>query len=518
MAAWDRVLRDEFEKSLATHQDHVAITCGGRELTYEDLDVRSRQTMAGFAAQGLSVGDRVAVCLHNSVESVIAELAILRYGACKVPINVNFKAAQVAGLLEHSGGRLLIAAGDQATAILQADPPDDLETVVRVGDGHPEATPFHEFGAGSPPGPRQEIRPDSPAAIFYTGGTTGAPKGVCHLQEGMVACLYSHIIEAEISADERLLLTTPLNHAAGMFLLTGLLRGAHVTIHEGFDIEDVQDALASGITWSFMVPTMIYRLLEANADQGTPAPSLRTVVYGAAPIMADRLRDAIDVFGPVFVQLYAQTECPDFATTLKKRDHVKALSPEDAHLLGSCGQAVLMTDVQVVDDQGTKLGPDEIGEVCLRSPYTMSSYYRDPEATAKVLGDDGWLRTGDIGQFDEQGYLYLKDRRNDVVVSGGLNVYSGDVETIVGRAPGVADVAIIGIPHDDWGEAVHAVILLQPDGDRSSVEEHCRASLAAYQRPKTYEYVDRFPLTPYGKIDKKRLREPHWRGRDRSIH
>jgi fatty-acyl-CoA synthase/long-chain acyl-CoA synthetase len=219
------------------------------------------------------------------------------------------------------------------------------------------------------------------------------------------------------------------------------------------------------------------------------------------------------MFGPVFVQLYGQTEAPNWGTRLAKTDHDLARP----HLLSSCGQASIMADVQVVDDQGTPAPAGETGEICLRAPYTLDGYLDDPQATAdKFLGD--WIRTGDIGLLDEHGYLYLRDRKNDMVISGGMNVYCREVEDVLTRHPSVRAAAVIGIPHEDWGEAVHAVIV--PATDRFSDSEllsWARDRLAGYARPKSVELVEALPETPFGKVDKKILRAPYWTDRDRAI-
>jgi fatty-acyl-CoA synthase len=508
-AAW--TLRDLVASSLADNARRLALVCDDERLTYEELDRASLQAALDLRDAGVEPGDRVALLVANGLEYPVYDLAVLRAGAVKIPLNDMLAPADAAFPLEHSGARVLVvspglaALGDAARETLSRPPP--MLTV------KPVAQLLAEAGEGDLD---VAIGPDDFAAIYYTGGTTGKPKAIVHSQRNLAVNMLSTVVEAEIGRDERLLLATPLPHAAGVFTLAGLVRGATVVIERRFDVDRVLAAIAAhGITWTFMVPTMIYRVLDAPALARTDHGSLRTVLYGAAPIRPDRLAQAVDVFGPAFIQLYGQTECPNFATTLSKRDHVSTdAKPE---ILTSCGRPCLMAQVTIRDEEGRALPAGEVGEVCVRAPYTMTGYLDDPDATAtRFFGD--WLRTGDLGELDADGYLYLKDRRNDMVISGGMNVYSSMVERVVGECPGVAQAAVIGIPDPDWGEAVHAVVTVRsPDLAEEDVIAYCRDKLAGYMRPKSVEIVDEMPLTPYGKMDKKRLRARHWEGASRQI-
>jgi fatty-acyl-CoA synthase/long-chain acyl-CoA synthetase len=260
---------------------------------------------------------------------------------------------------------------------------------------------------------------------------------------------------------------------------------------------------------------MIYRLLDELAIRPRDTASLRTIVYGAAPITARRLRQGLDALGPVFLQIYGQTEAPNFLTTLAKRDHLR---PE---LHGSCGQPVLLADIAIRRPDGALALPGEAGEVVARSPYTLERYHDDPERTAEAY-DGAWLRTGDLGYLDEAGYLFLVDRAKDMIISGGMNVYSSEVENAVQEHPGVRQVVVIGVPHDDWGEAVHAVVVpaggAGPPLTEAQLIAHCRDRLARYKVPKSVEFVDAVPVTAYGKPDKKALRARHWAGQERAVH
>jgi fatty-acyl-CoA synthase len=491
-------LGEEFVAALARYRERTAVEVGERSWSFADLDRWSGAVAAQLASLGVGAGRAVALHLTNGVEFVVCDIAIARLGAVKVPVNPLLPAATVDHVLQASKARVVIGStslGGRADLWVS-------------DDGGPLPGPsLAEAGSF---GAVKAVAPDDRAAIYFTGGTTGLPKGVVHTQASAVAVHYAQIIEAEIGQEDRLLLSTPLAHAAGLFAQSALIRGATSVIEPGFDAARTLDLLQhKGITWTFLVPTMIYRLLDLS-----PVPhSLRTVVYGAAPIAPSRLAQALDRFGPVFVQLYGQTENPNWGTRLAKSDH----DPARPELLGSCGRASIMADVAVVSPEGAPLPSGETGEVCLRSPYTLESYLDDPAATAAKFLPDGWIRTGDIGVLDAAGYLHLRDRTSDMVISGGMNVYCREVEDALARHPAVARVAVIGVPHEDWGEAVHAVVVPRPGFDATELVAWSRAELAAYARPKSVEVVGDLPETPFGKIDKKVLRAPHWAGREREI-
>lgn len=491
-------LGDEFAAALHRHRDRTAIETGGQRWTFDDLGRWAGAVAALLQAHGVTAGDTVALYLGNGVEFVVADVAVALLGAVKVPVNPVLPPDTVRYIVTVTRARVVIVDPALGTEL----PPDVAVLLVDelAGPAEPDLPP-------PPP-----IGPDARAAIYFTGGTTGRPKGVVHTQASAVAVQYAQLLEAEILQDDRLLLTTPLAHAAGLFAQSALIRGATSVIEPGFEAERVLAAFRDrGITWTFLVPTMLYRLLDAL--DGPKDLGLRTIVYGAAPITPDRLTRALEVFGPVFVQLYGQTECPNWGTRLAKDDH----NPAWPELLDSCGRASIMADVAIVDEHFATATAGDTGEVCLRSPYVLEGYLDDPSATADKFLPEGWIRTGDIGYLDDGGYLHLRDRRADMVISGGMNVYCREVENVLAGHPSISQVAVIGVPHDDWGEAVHAVIVPTGQPDTDEIVEWCRSRLAAYARPKSVELVDELPVTPFGKIDKKALRAPHWAGRDRAI-
>ena len=457
----------------------------------------------GLTKLGIARGDFVALYLKNSAEYVIADLALLKIGAVKVPLNEYQSADDVAYILDDTRASTLVAHQSLLAGLGSAAAERmALSHVVCVAEAEHEAPNLahhrwdHLFAAE--PFVAVESSPDDIAMITYTGGTTGTPKGVVQDQASLGVNLYAHIVAGEIAASDVMLLSTPLPHSAGYHLQACLLQGGQVILQSRFDPAAFHTVVEDRkVTWTFLVPTMIYRLLE---HRGTPVrdhSSLRTIVYGAAPMSSVQLHRAIEKFGQCFIQLYGQTECPNYITALTKDDH----GNPDLH--ESCGKAVPFVELATTADDQRNLG-----EVVVRSPYLLSEYFNNPEATRSAL-KAGWLHTGDIGYINDDGYLFLKDRAKDMIISGGMNVYTSEVEQLMKRHSAVADAAVIGLPHADWGEQVHAVVQVRSDAEvtENALIDYCKGKLSRYKVPKTVEFRAMLPLTAYGKVDKKALRK-----------
>ncbi|GAA0193809.1 long-chain fatty acid--CoA ligase [Cytobacillus oceanisediminis] len=501
-------LWNAFRRSLAHGGDRPALSTPGRTWSHRELAGAAGHVAGLLAAHGVGAGDRVVLLLGNGPGFVAADLAIMARGAVKTPLNMMMAPSEV--------GRAL-AFVEPAVVVVDAEGRERC-TDIPAGTAVVELAPGWEADVGPRdvlPGPVDVTLAD-PAAIYLSSGTTGRPKGIVHSQDTVLHNLWAHLLDAGIDADSHLLLTTPLPHSAGLFTEAALLAGAHVRVEPGFDAERwVALVDEHDVTWSYGVPTMVKRILDVAERDGWAPTSLRTFQYGSAPMSPGLLRRALDVLGPVLQQLYAQTECPQYATLLRKSDHV--LAADRPELLASAGRASTMCEVSVRGPDGAALPTGEVGEVCLRSPYVMVGYWRDPDGFAERF-HGGWLRTGDVGRLDADDYLFLVDRLADMVVSGGMNVFGIEVEAALSLHPGVAQSAVIGVPDDEWGERVHAVVVPRGRVVVADLEEHCRQHLAAYKRPKGYSLVEALPLTPYGKVDKKAIRAPHWAGADRAVN
>lgn len=520
-------LKGCFETSLARNSERTALHFKetGHTLTYAALDEQSNAVAHALIDRGVTPGDRVAMMMSNCVEYVVADLAIIKAGAVKVPLNDMLTPEEFEYMLSDSGAATVIAGPEFTDTLndLQASLPE-LKHCIGIERGQVIPEEFTQFttliaNGESETTPAVDIAPSDPVAHYYTGGTTGKPKGVVHSHRNMSMNTYAHSIELGITGDDRLLLMTPLPHSAGLFLWGGLLTGATMVVHDGFAPEDALRTIETrSITWTFMVPTMIYRLLDHPDLDSFDTSTLETLAYGAAPMTATRIKEGLNAFGSIFLQFYGQTEIPNLITTFGKQEHKQAVKSGATKRLESAGQSSLMADVKIIDyDSGDEVPPGDVGEILATAPYAMDEYFEQPEKTTETL-DDGWVRTGDIGRIDENGYLYLLDRDSDVIITGGMNVYSTEVEEVLDRHSDIKEVAVIGIPDPDWGEAIHAVIIPHTarltDADiMAFADEH----LADYKKPKSVEFVDKIPTTPYGKQDKVALRDRHWEDEIRDI-
>jgi fatty-acyl-CoA synthase len=362
------------------------------------------------------------------------------------------------------------------------------------------------------------VFPADPFAIVYTSGTTGLPKGILFdhaaaLQHGTVACL-----EYEITADSRYLIQIPHNSCVNITMVPALMAGAAIGFAEsrsfnGFALCEIVQRHA--VTHTFLVPTMLATLLAQDpGDFPQRLATLTTLGYGSAPIPAERLRQLIERYGPIFIQLYGMAEIASIGTLLRKQDHVAAIT-DKPHLLASCGQPSYATTVRLAAPGGGEVQSGETAEIVFGGPHTMQGYFREPERTDKAL-IGGWLHSGDVGRMDSEGYFYIVDRIKDLIIRGGYNLAPSEVEAVLYTHPAVLDAAVIGIPDDKWGEAVLAVVTLKP-GSSASGEELlalCRESkLASIKQPERVEQVATMPRNTIGKIDKKALRDPYWEGR-----
>ncbi|CCW17790.1 Long-chain-fatty-acid--CoA ligase [Sphingobium indicum BiD32] len=489
-------LADLLLQAVRRHGGRVAIHTT-EMLSYADLDERSDRLAAFLSSRGFGTGSRIALHLRNGAEYVVADLAILKLAAAKVPLNELIAPAEIAYCLNHAAVDVLIAHASFLNPVARQPIDRDILTIA-VGDhspDHGDHLTWAEVMSHPSVASRIVADPDDTAMIIYTGGTTGRPKGVRHSYGRLGVNLLAQLVCGDIRSDEVMYLSTPLPHSAGFHLQACLLQGGQAILAAKFDPGRFLDACEQyRVTWSFMVPTMIYRLLDAMDARRCDLSSVRTVVYGAAPMSQPRLKEGLRRFGPVFIQLYGQIESPNWITGLTKEDHLTD------HLLASCGRAVPFVDVRIAGES-----PDA-GEVEVRSPYRMLDYLDDRHATGAAFNGE-WLRTGDLGYLDSQGYLFLVDRAKDMIISGGMNVYSVEVEAALRLHPDVREVAVVGLPDDDWGEAVTAVIVTSADpAPLEDLRRHAKQSLSAYKTPKRFVFLEEMPLTAFGKIDKKRLR------------
>jgi acyl-CoA synthetase (AMP-forming)/AMP-acid ligase II len=477
---------------------------------------------------GIRKGDRVGMLLRNCCEFIEVDFALSKTGIVRVPLNVRLTAKDHEYMLNDSGANCIIF-GEEFTGTIHAIKPN-LKTVkefIRISEGVSEEDILGSFDY-------EDLIRDSPSdepfgiieeedlhTLFYTSGTTGKPKGVMLTQRSWANVAINLILDyGPITEEDVILNLQPLSHGAGFFVLPFFIMGAaNVLIPELKPSLIFETIEREKVTVLKLVPTMLYQLVEYPGKTQYDLRSLNSIIYGGSPIAVPRLIEAIQFFGKKLVQLYGQGEAPMCISTLSKKDHIIEGPEEVVKRLNSAGKSCVNVEVRIVDKDGKDVETGEVGEVIVKGYHIMKGYWNLPEATAEVLRD-GWIYTGDLGYLDSKGYIYLVDRKRDVIISGAFNIYPKEIEDVILTHPSVKEVAVIGVPDDKWGEAIKAVVVPKEGMQVAEREiiEYCRDRMASFKKPKSVEVAKELPRNPYGKILKTVLREPYWNGFDRRIH
>ncbi len=499
--------------------DRVAFVLDDRSITYREFGEQLSCFVQALKARGLRHGDAIAVLSSNRPEAFMGTAAAYLMGLRITWMHPLGSEDDHAYLLEDSEVRTLFfdpdTFGERAQALAARVP--TLATVLGLGPGAFGDDILAQAARLQPRPLVAEAAADDLCTLVYTGGTTGKPKGVTHTQRVHVTMVMAELSEWDWPVEVRFLAMTPITHAAGAMIMAVLLRSGTFVMSKGFDADRFLDLVARHrITATFLVPTMIYVLLDHPRLAGADLSSLQLIIYGAAPMSPARLKEGMRVFGPVFMQIYAQSEAPNTLTVLRRIDHDPERYP---HRLASCGRPIANSQVRLLDDAGNEVPLGEVGEICARGPLVMKGYWNKPDETAKALRN-GWLYTGDLARADADGFLYIVDRSKDMIISGGFNVYPREVEDVLTQHPAVAAAAVIGVPDPKWGEAVKAVVVLRAGASVSPEEliALVREHKGAVQAPKSVDFADSLPLTGLGKPDKKALRVRYWGGQVRSVH
>jgi fatty-acyl-CoA synthase len=503
--------------------DQAAFVLDDQVITYREFGDMLSRMVQFMQARGLKRGDAIATLSSNRPEAFLVNAAGYLLGLRSTWMHPLASEDDHAYLIEDSGVTHLfvdpLSFYDRAEALKRRLP--GLRQLYSLGTT-PEGRALGEDAlaacAGLTPGPLvSQAHVDDICTLIYTGGTTGQPKGVIHTHRVQVAMVMTELTEWDWPAEVRFLAMTPITHAAGAMIVAVMSRSGTFVMSKGFDAQRFFDLVeAHRITCTFLVPTMIYVLLDHPAIATADTSSLKTIIYGASPMAPARLAEGMRRFGPVFMQLYGQSEAPNCVTTLRRHEHDPTRHPER---LASCGMPSAGVQVALLDESGQEVAEGEVGEICVRGPLVMAGYWNKPVETAQTLRD-GWLHTGDLARRDAAGYLYIVDRSKDMIISGGFNVFPREVEDVLTRHPEVAAAAVIGVPDGKWGEAVKAVVVRKP-GTSVSAEALMalvRDAKGVVQTPKTIDFVDALPVTGLGKPDKKALRARYWSGAQRAVN
>jgi acyl-CoA synthetase (AMP-forming)/AMP-acid ligase II len=486
-----------FFRAAARTPNEVAVYTPDRRVTFGELASQVMSLAAYLKAEDPRPQTRVCVGCKNSIEHLVAILAVIAAGKVWVALNPRNGDPELQRMVEYIEPSALLL--DEAMAVRVAG----HKLPVYMLDGPAGDTVFRRAGNQEARFTRTYLPLDATTAIKFTGGTSGVPKGVMQPYRGWNANIVSQRHAYGFTAKDRYLVNAPLTHGASTYILPILGAGGAFVFPEDTKPAALLRAIAEHeVTTFFSPPTMVAMLVDAARSENVATPSLRNIIYGGAPMRPARIREAQEAFGPVIAATYGQTEAPQIITQLSAQELMREEN------LASAGRPSLMTDVGIMDTAGNLLPAGQQGEIVARGDLVMTGYFNMPDKTAETIVD-GWLHTGDLGVFDERGYLFLRDRLREVIITGGFNVYPSDVETVISQHPAVAECAVIGIPDDHWGEAVHAAVEAKPGFDvrPEEVIAFVKGQLGSVKTPKSVHVFSSMPKSAVGKILKTALRD-----------
>jgi len=507
----------------ARQGDKTVLSFEGRDTTFAEFDTHTNQVANGLIAMGLSPGDRIAFLGKNSDWYFELLFGAIKAGVVPVPVGWRLAEPEVLFILENSEAQLLFVEQDFRRASFNPDQLPKLASTISMGGGSAGLKPFDAWrNAQSTEAPGLEFRPDDVAVQIYTSGTTGRPKGAMLTHRNFIRM--RELLAAQGSEaskylpDDISLLAMPVSHVGGTSTgIWAIYHGIKSVVARQFDPDDVLDFIQrDGVNNFFLVPSALQRIVRDPRAETVDFSRLRYILYGGSPMPRELLAECMRVFKCGFLQGYGMTETCATIMQLAPEDHTLDGSPR----LRSCGKPLPGVEIGLRDESGNWLPTGKIGEIVTRSPGNMAGYWRDPEATARTIDAEGWLRTGDAGYLDGDGYLYIVDRVKDMIVSGGENIYPAEVENAIYGHPGVAEVAVIGVPSDRWGEEVKAVVAAKPGASLTEAEiiAWARERIAAFKAPKSVDFIDALPKSGAGKILRRELRDPYWAGRGRNVN
>lgn len=520
------ILGDIIERNERHFGSKPALIFENRTLTHREFAQRVRKLSNALVARGIRKQERLAVLSRNCPEYLEVYGAAGLAGFIGVGVNYRLSAPEQADALDDSKPAVVFFEAEYEARMLELKAAMPASTLFVAFDKVSSAAsawsmPYEhllEEGVDAPTAIRAVD--DDTLLLIYTSGTTGRAKGVMLGNAGQVAQARGQALTHSAQPDDRMLIVMPFYHIGGPTeLLTFTVVGATIVLHRTFDAAAILCSIQEQkVTVAHLAPTMIQMMLEVQEKTPFDVSSLRTIVYASAPMSVALSRRARAVFGPIFMQIYGMTEL-GLGTTLLKHQHILDGTPDEVKRLASAGQPYVDTEIRIARADASACDTGEIGEVWMRSPSLMQGYWNRPEQTADAIGT-GFMKTGDVGYFDDEHFLFLVDRKKDMIVSGGENIYSREVEECLLMHPAVAEASVIGVPDEKWGESVMAFVVLRTGASLSLEQaiEHCRTMIASYKKPRYLNVIDAMPRVPStNKIDKRALREPYWSKAGRQV-
>jgi long-chain acyl-CoA synthetase len=508
--------------ALSRYPDRTAIVFQDQRLTFRELHARANKLGNALLSLGLKKGQKVAVLMNNSLELVESLTGIPKTGLAIVPLNARQSGQEQAYILNDAEADALIVGANLFPVIdpvLSTIP--RLRQVVLVG-GEKGGLEYHDLVDRQPETlPEIEVDEDDIDRIHYTSGTTGKPKGVV----GTFRITYDRLVNTLLNLDQPILPNDvnlnigPLTHAAGLMMSTYSIRGAANVVLDKFDIDLVLQTIEKEkVTAVLFIPTMMNMILMHPKLHAYDLSSLKRIWYGTAPMAPEKLKEGIKIFGNIFRQNYGLTEAPQPITYLGPEDHIIDGTEKEQRRLASAGKPALGVSLKIVKEDDSEIKSGEVGEILIQTNQLMKEYWKNPEATAEAFRG-GWFHTGDMATLDEDGFIYIMDRKHDMIISGGFNIYPREVEDAIMTHPQVAEAAVIGVPDEVWGESVKAFVVVKPGAaiTEEDIIQCCKEHLASYKKPKSVEFRPDLPKNAYGKVLRKELKEPFWQGRERRV-
>lgn len=510
-------------KAVKKYGNRTSVVFDGKSYSYLQLYDRVNRLANGLLKLGVKKGDRVAFLGLNSSQYIEGDFAMAKCGIIRVPLRSRLTPGELLHLMENSQSN---------TLILEERFVNDINTIKKdlkyvknyiiLSGNYPDMINYEDLIAqASSDEPNIDVTDDDVYALIYTTGTTGKPKAAMQTHRNQLWVVRSILLNAcRLTEEDVLLSFLPLMHAPIILILPTFINGGKHVVLPSFNAKTVLETIEKErVTTVFMVPTVIYLLLEYPELKKYNLSTIKTIVYGGSPMVPERLIEAVNIFGNVFAQAYGLAEAFMPITILTKEDHAMALARQKLKIFGSAGKESLFQEVKIVNEKGNQVGLNEAGEIVIRGDNVMKGYWNNPEATNEAI-KDGWFYTGDIGTIDEEDFVYIVDRKHEMFITGGLNVYPKEVEEVLYRHPAVFEAVVIGVPDDKWGESIKAVVVLKErvHADEAEIIEFCKGKIADYKIPKSVDFVDSLPKGAAEKILRKEIKDKYWKGFKRKVH